>query len=157
DGGDPSKIKFNEMPFPDMEAQLERGNTDAVWLPEPFLSRALANKDYKLVGYPNQKALPGLPTMVTFTSGSSADQNPEVVADFKAAVTEALSQAEENPDDVRAILPKFMGMDEAVAKNLKMESFNGEVPTAVLEDLGALMLKYEVVGQQPDVAAMTVK
>ncbi|NKX54671.1 ABC transporter substrate-binding protein [Arthrobacter mobilis] len=157
DGGDPSKLKFSEMPFPDMEAQLERGNVDAIWLPEPFLSRALANKENKLVGYPNQKALPGLPTMVTFTSGSYAEQNPEVVADFKAAVAETLAQAEENPDEVRAILPKFMGMDEAVAKGLKMETFDAQVPTQVLSDMSELMLKYEYVSKQPDVEAMTVK
>ncbi|EMY33534.1 NMT1/THI5 like domain-containing protein [Arthrobacter crystallopoietes BAB-32] len=157
DGGDPQALKFSEMPFPDMEAQLERGNVDAVWLPEPFLSKALANEDYKLVGYPNQKALPGLPTMVTFTSGSYASENPEIVADFKAAVTEALEAAEADPEGVRAVLPEFMGMDEAVAKGLKMETFDGEVPTEVLSDMGELMLKYEYVEKAPDVAAMTVQ
>jgi NitT/TauT family transport system substrate-binding protein len=157
DGGDPSALKFSEMPFPDMEAQLERGNVDAIWIPEPFQSRALANENYKLVGYPNQKALPGLPTMVTFTSGSYAEENPEIVADFKAAVTETLAAAEADPEGVRAVLPKFMGMDEAVAKDLKMETFDGEVPTQVLSDMGELMVKYEYVDSAPDVAAMTVQ
>ncbi|MFD1211968.1 ABC transporter substrate-binding protein [Arthrobacter sp. GCM10027362] len=157
DGADPSKLKFNEMPFQDMEAQLERGNTDAVWLPEPFLSRALADKDNKLVGYPNQEALPGLPTMVTFSSGQYIKDNPEVVADFKAAVTEVLEQAEKNPDAVRAILPKFMNMPPEVAKNLKMETFDPEVRTQVLQDMGRLMVEYKFVDKQPDVAAMTVK
>ncbi|MCW2133756.1 ABC transporter substrate-binding protein [Arthrobacter sp. VKM Ac-2550] len=157
DGGDPSALKFSEMPFPDMEAQLERGNVDAIWIPEPFQSRALANENYKLVGYPNQKALPGLPTMVTFTSGSYAEENPEIVADFKAAVTETLAAAEADPEGVRAVLPKFMGMDEAVAKDLKMETFDGEVPTQVLSDMGELMVKYEYVDSAPDVDAMTVQ
>jgi NitT/TauT family transport system substrate-binding protein len=157
DGGDPSALKFNEMPFQDMEAQLERGNTDAVWLPEPFLSRALANNDYALVGYPNQTALPGLPTMVTFSSGNFAKDNPEVVADFKAAMEETLSKAEADGDAVRALLPKFMGMDASVAKNLKMENFDSEVKTEVLQDLGQLMVEYKFVDKQPDVAAMTVK
>ena len=157
DGGDPSALKFNEMPFPDMEAQLERGNTDAIWIPEPFLSRALANDEYKLVGYPNQKAIPGMPTMVTFTSGGFAEENPEIVADFKAAVTETLAAAEEDPDAVRAILPEFMGMDAAVAEKLKMEAFNGEIPAEQLQKMGELMLKYEFVDKAPDVAAMTVQ
>jgi NitT/TauT family transport system substrate-binding protein len=157
DGADPAKLKFNEMPFPDMEAQLERGNTDAIWLPEPFLSKALANKDYKLVGYPNQTALPGLPTMVTFSAGNFVNDNPEVVADFKAAVSETLQQAEKNPDAVRGILPKFMNMPAEVAKNLKMETFDPEVRTQVLQDMGKLMVEYKFVESEPDVAAMTVK
>jgi NitT/TauT family transport system substrate-binding protein len=156
DGADPSKLKFSEMPFPDMEAQLERGNVDAIWVPEPFQSKALANDDYKLLGYPNQKTLPGLPTMVTFTSGSYAEQNPEIVADFKAAVSETLKDAEANNDGVRAVLPEFMGMPEEVAKNLKMEVFDGEVRTQVLSDMGELMVKYKYVDNQPDVPAMTV-
>ncbi|MDJ0351006.1 ABC transporter substrate-binding protein [Cryobacterium sp. PH29-G1] len=154
DGGDPSLIKFNEMPFPDMEAQLAAGNTDAIWVPEPFLSKALASADFKLIGYPNQQALPGLPTMVTFTSAKYATNNAETLAKFRDAVDETLKLAEANPDDVRATLPAFMGMDAAVAAKLKMETFDGEVPEAVLADLGELMQKYNVVTNAPDVAAM---
>lgn len=50
-----------------------------------------------------------------------------------------------------------MNMDAGVAKNLKMESFNAEVPTKVLSDLGSLMVKYKNVEKQPDVAGTTVK
>ncbi|KAD4060018.1 thiamine biosynthesis protein [Arthrobacter yangruifuii] len=157
DGADPEKIKFNELPFPDMEAQLEMGNTDAIWLPEPFLSRALANPDYALVGYPNQEAVPGMPTMVTFTSGRYADENPDTVKAFKEAVTETLTQAQANVDDVRATLPAFMGMDAAVAEKLNMEEFDGELRSDQLDDMGALMLKYEFVAKEPDVDAMTVQ
>ena len=31
DGGDPSKIQFVELPFPEMPAQLAAGNVDAAW------------------------------------------------------------------------------------------------------------------------------
>ncbi|WP_336714021.1 ABC transporter substrate-binding protein [Arthrobacter sp. USHLN218] len=157
DGGDPKALKFSEMPFPDMEAQLERGNVDAIWIPEPFQTKALANTDYKLLGYPNQKALPGLPTMVTFTSGGYASENPGIVADFKAAVTETLAAAEADPEGVRAVLPDFMGMDESVAKGLKMETFDAELPAEVLSDMGKLTVKYGYVEKDPDVAAMTVQ
>lgn len=157
DGANPENINFNELPFPDMEAQLEQGNTDAIWLPEPFLSRALANPDNVLVGHPNQEAIPGMPTMVTFTSGRFAEENPETVTAFQDAVTETLTQAQANTDEVRATLPAFMGMDPAVAEGLPMEEFDGELRTEQLEDLGGLMLKYEFVSKEPDVAAMTVQ
>lgn len=154
DGGDAALLKFNEMPFPDMEAQLAASNTDAIWLPEPFLSKALASSEFKLIGYPNQQALPGLPTMVTFTSAKYASANADIVTQFRDAVTETLTLAEENPDDLRATLPAFMGMDAAVAEGLKMETFEAEVPADVLADLGKLMQKYEIVGTEPDVTAM---
>ena len=157
DGGDPSALKFSEMPFPDMEAQLERKNMDAVWLPEPFLSKALANPENKLIGYPNQKAIPGLPTMVSFTSGKFAEEKPEVVADFKAAMTETLAAAEADQAGAKALLPAFMKMDAKVAENLKMETWDGAVPAEQLTKLAELAAKHTFLSKAPDIAALTVK
>ncbi|MFL4476213.1 ABC transporter substrate-binding protein [Paeniglutamicibacter sp. MACA_103] len=157
DGGDAGALKFSEMPFPDMEAQLDRGNMDAVWLPEPFLSKALANPDNELLGYPNQKAIPGLPTMVSFTSGKYAQENPEVVADFKAAMTETLAAAEGDQAGAKDMLPEFMKMDPKVAENLKMETWDGVVPSEQLAKLAELAAQLGFLSKTPDVEAMTIK
>ena len=156
-GADPTQIKFSEMPFPDMEAQLELGNTDAIWIPEPFLSKALANPENVLVGYSNQEVVPGMPTMVTFTSGGYAEQNPETVSKFKDAMEELLTQAEANIDDVKATLPAFMNMPADVAAKLKMEQYDPELRTEQLTSLGELMLKYKFVENAPNLDAMTVQ
>lgn len=156
DGGDASALEFSEMPFPDMEAQLERGNTDAIWIPEPFLSKALADPANKLLGYPNQKAVPGLPTMVTFTSGAYATENPETVDKFREAMTEVLTEAEANQDEAKALLPDFMGMDAEVAEGLKMETWSAEVPTEQLTQMGGLTVKYEFLSQEPDLTQIVV-
>lgn len=155
-GGDPNAVQFLELPFQDMGAQLAQGNVDAVWVPEPFLSKLLADGN-KLVTYNNQAALPGLPTMVTFTSGNYAQQNPEVVKDFKDAMTETLSVAQSNPDKVRALLPAFMKMPENVAKTLRLEKFDGAVDEPTLTKLGALMAKYKIVPSEPDVSGTILK
>lgn len=155
-GGDPNAVKFLELPFQDMGAQLAQGNADAVWVPEPFLSKLLSEGN-KLVTYNNQAAIPGLPTLVTFTSGNYAQQNPQVVADFRAAMTETLALAQSNPDKVRALLPAFMKMPEAVAKNLRLEAFNGQIDETTLGKLGDLMAKYGVTPSKPDVAGTILK
>ncbi|WP_024364956.1 ABC transporter substrate-binding protein [Arthrobacter sp. TB 26] len=155
-GGDPNAVKFLELPFQDMGAQLAQGNVDAVWVPEPFLSKLLGEGN-KLVTYNNQEALPGLPTMVTFTSGSYAQQNPQVVADFKAAMTETLALAQSNPDKVRALLPAFMTMPEAVASKLRLEEFDGKLNEPILVKLGELMATYGIVPSTPDVSGTILK
>ena len=43
-GADPSKVKFFELPFPDMNTALERGTIAAALQGEPFLSAAKANQ-----------------------------------------------------------------------------------------------------------------
>ncbi|AOT04997.1 ABC transporter substrate-binding protein [Arthrobacter sp. U41] len=155
-GGDPGAVQFLELPFQDMAAQLAQGNVDAVWVPQPFLSRLLAEGN-RLVTYNNQEALPGLPTMVTFTSGNYAQQNPQVVSDFKAAMTETLALAQSNPDKVRALLPTFMKMPEAVAKELRLEEFDGKLDEPILGELGELMAKYGIVPSTPDVSGTILK
>ena len=128
-GGDPAAVNFSEMPFQHMEAQLERGNTDAIWTPEPFLSRALANEDNQLVGYSFQDAIPGMPTMVTFTSGTFA---------------------QENPDEAKAMLTEFINLPEEAAKNLRMEELSGEIRKEQIEQSGRLMVKFGFISKDPD-------
>jgi len=40
-GGDPSRIKYVEVPFPDMIAAVEAGRVDAAWVVEPFASQGI--------------------------------------------------------------------------------------------------------------------
>ena len=157
DGANPEDLKFSEMPFPDMEAQLDRGNVDAIWVPEPFLSRALANKDNELVGYPNQDAIVGMPTMVSFTSGKFAAENPEVITNWKAAMAEVLDAAEGDPDAARAMLPDFINMDAKVAEGLVMETWNAETPIPELTKLGDLAAKFGFLDKAPDMDQLVIK
>jgi NitT/TauT family transport system substrate-binding protein len=156
-GADPEGLEFNEMPFPDMPAQLEQGNVDAIWVPEPFLTNVLADEANTLVGYSFQDAIPGMPTMVTFTSGGYAEENPEIVADFAAAMTEALAASEEDPEGTRALLPEFIDLPEEVAQNLKMEELSGEIRTDQLNKTAELAVKYGFIGEAPDPASLYIQ
>ncbi|WP_404289066.1 ABC transporter substrate-binding protein [Glutamicibacter arilaitensis] len=156
-GAEPKDLKFSEMPFPDMEAQLDRGNVDAMWTPEPFLSRALANEDNVLLGYPNQEAIVGMPTMVSFTSGKFAEENPEVISSWKAAMGEILPASQSDPDSARAMLPEFINMDAEVAKGLAMETWEAETPVKELTELGDLAAKFGFLEKAPDINSLIIK
>src|SRR5690625_2648797 len=127
DGADPQALEFSEIAFPDMPAQLERGNTDAVWIPEPFLSGLLADEENELIGYSFQENDPGMATMVTFTSGDLAEEDPEMVADFGEAMTAALAAAEEDQEGSRELLVEFLEISDEDAQNLVMERLSGDI------------------------------
>ena len=148
-GGDPGAVNFVEMPFQDMTAQLERGEIDAAWVPEPFLTQLINGEQTELVGYNYQDTVPGLDTMVTFSSQQFVEENPDVVEDYEAAMTEALEFAEENPDRVRETIVSFLDMPEEVATNLRLEEFNAEVDREELEMLAQLMQEYGVIENEP--------
>lgn len=151
DGGDPSSVEYIEIAFPDALAQLDSGNVDAVWVPEPFLGAALADPDtYSVVGSPNQATIPGLPTMVTFTSGALADADPELVEQWRGAVTDVLAATEEDPEGFAQTIASFTGMPEASAMELRLERLSGELDPQLIADLSDLAQKWEFVTNEPD-------
>lgn len=155
-GADPAKIAFNEMPFPDMLAQLEQGNVDAVWLPEPFMSQALADPENVVVGYPNQEVMDGMPLTIAFTSESIAEESPELVAAFRDALTESAERAAQDEDGVRAMLPEFLKMDEETAQTIQLEPAHTDLPVEKMQRIYDLMLKYDMADNPLDVESLYV-
>lgn len=156
DGGDPDSIEFIEIAFPDALAQLDSNNVDAVWIPEPFLSAAIASPDkYTVLGYPNQNTIPGLPTMVTFTSGQVADDT-ELIEKWRAAINDTLDAANADREGFGATIAGFTGMPEAVATDLRLERLSGELDRQVLVDLSDLAVEYGFIETEPDIEAIMI-
>lgn len=150
DGGDPSAVDLTEVDFPDMEAQLDRGNIDAAWLPEPFLNQTLSNDDFELLGQPNQEVIPGLPTMISFTSGNYAEENPEAVERFQEAMDDVLVQAKEDDGGTADALATFLDMPEDSAADVRMEEFDSDPRIDQLSTMADLMVDYNFIDEQID-------
>ncbi|WP_261167364.1 ABC transporter substrate-binding protein [Microbacterium sp. Marseille-Q6965] len=156
DGGDPDAVKFSEIAFPDALAQLDAGNVDAVWIPEPFLGGALGQpEEYTVVGYPNQNSLPGLPTMVTFASGAVADDT-ETLEKWRAAIVDVLETVTDDPEGFAAVIAEFTGMPEAAAMELRLERLSGELDPQLIVDLSALAAEYGFIESEPDLDVVIV-
>ncbi|TRW45681.1 ABC transporter substrate-binding protein [Georgenia yuyongxinii] len=153
-GGDPEAVEFIEVPFQDSLPQLDSGNLDAAWLVEPFLSMALAD-GHRVVSYLYQEAIPGgQPTMIAYTSARYAEENPEIVADFQAALAESLEFVETDPESLRAVLPDFMGMPKEVAAMIPLDRFDAELNRDAMEAIAELMARHGLSDEQPDVSAV---
>lgn len=151
DGGDPDAVNFSEIAFPDALAQLDAGNVDAVWIPEPFLGGALTQpEEYTVVGYPNQNSLPGLPTMVTFASGAVVEDT-ETLEKWRSAITDVLETVNGDPEGFAAVIAEFTGMPEATALELRLERLSGELDPQVITDLSALAAEYGFIESEPDI------
>ncbi len=149
-GGDPKKVQFVEMGFPQMEAALKAGQVDAVWTPEPFLT-IIRDAGYEVVGFPGVESVKGHPTMMFFTSGSTIDKKPDMVANMQAAMDEAMDYASEHPDELRTVAAEKLKMDPALAKKVVLEEFGGPVRRDTVEQTGALMVKYGFIQKEADV------
>ncbi len=150
DGGDPSAVKFVELPFPNMQAALEAGQVDAVWTPEPFMS-IIDQGGAKILTHVGKDTITGHPTMMYFTSGNLTKSDPELVATMKKAINEAMDYAQANPDEVRQAAVDKLNVNPELAKTMILEDFGGPVRTDEVKAMGDLMTKFKFVDNPADV------
>ncbi|GIJ27368.1 sulfonate ABC transporter substrate-binding protein [Micromonospora qiuiae] len=151
DGGDPSTIKFVEVGFPDAPAQLEAGNIDAAWVPEPFVTQLKSRGDTFIVA-PYQAVVPGLTTLTTFTTTKKAESDAKLVDDFTAAMKETLTWAEDSANEtaVRQAIKDNLQLPEPVADSVKLPVFSWDLDRGSLQALAELAQKYKVLDKQPN-------
>jgi NitT/TauT family transport system substrate-binding protein len=149
DGGDPSTIKFVEVAFPDVPAQLEAGTMDAAWAPDPFRAMILGSGGTSVV-QPYQATIPGLTVLTNITTQKLLDEKPELVAAYSAAMSEALDWASSNEDAVRAAIAKNLKIPEEAAAGITLPTFTWDLGDAGIKDLGALALGFGYIDSEPD-------
>jgi NitT/TauT family transport system substrate-binding protein len=151
DGGDASTIEFVEVIFPEAQAQLEAGNIDAAWVPQPFLNM-IVGAGGNLVMYNYQETLPGLPTLVIMATEGTVQNDPELVEAVREAFAAAFAWAADNDDAVRQALVDNLSIPEPAAAGLPLPEFTTELDTGLLQQLADLAAEYGFFDTAPDVS-----
>ncbi|HEY0000240.1 MAG TPA: ABC transporter substrate-binding protein [Actinoplanes sp.] len=152
-GGDPSKIQYVELAFPDIAAAVAKGDVDAGQVVEPFLTIATGQGDRQVVSNYAGTA-PGLTVGMYFTSQEYATKNPKAVNGFTAAMAKSMEYATSHPDDARAILNEYTKIDPAVQKSLILPKWPATVDRASVQTLADLATKDGLLTKQPDLNAL---
>jgi len=153
-GGDPSTIEFVEVSFPDAQAQLEGGNIDAAWVPDPFMSIITGPGGGNLVMHPYQVTIPGLTVLTNITTQALVDSDPQLVADYSAAMAEALDWAMDNEDAVRAAIAENLGIPAEAAAGITLPVFTFQITVGDLEALASLAVEFGVLDSMPDLGRL---
>ncbi|WP_338895290.1 ABC transporter substrate-binding protein [Streptomyces sp. TG1A-60] len=154
DGGDPSEVKFVEMPFDQMPAALDGGQVDAAWMGEPAMTIA-KSQGARVVAWPFVETDPELTVATYFTSAKLLQENPDLVRKFSEAMTESLKYASEHPDEARQILTTYTKIKGDVLKNLTLPGWPAQIDMASLEKLASLGEKDGIFGgTKPDLDAL---
>jgi NitT/TauT family transport system substrate-binding protein len=139
DGGDPSKVKFVEIGFPDMAAALDAGRVQAMFVVEPFVASALA-KGWKQIGSfaavnPNQMI------SAYFTSQQLIGEKADLVKRFTAAMKESLAYADAHPDEVRQIVTTYTTIKAETAAAMTLPKYAAEIDKASMDSMANLMVQ----------------
>ena len=78
-GGDVNKITYREVPIPSMLDALKTKQVDAALVLDPFMTIALNDPAYAVMGWPSSMVMPHMPSSLWVTSGQIADTKPDQI------------------------------------------------------------------------------
>ncbi|MBK6872183.1 MAG: ABC transporter substrate-binding protein [Kineosporiaceae bacterium] len=152
-GGDPAKVTFVEMPFPDMPAQLAAGTIDAAWEAEPFRTQIVAAGGRILFDNLTE-TYPTLQISHYFTSAQTKQKNPAMVTAFVTAINESMTYAAAHPDEVRAVLATYTKISPDVAAKMSLPDWPTAIDRDSLTAVGTAARTYGTLTKDPDVAGL---
>ncbi len=153
DGGDPSQVKFTELPFPEQVGALQAGRVDAIFVVEPFQQAALA-AGMKKIASSYVDAAPNLTVALYFTSTKLIGENPDLVARFTEAMKESLAYADAHGDEVRDIIGTYTKIEEPVRAKMTLPKWPAEINTASIDALATAAVTDGLLTEKPDVAGL---
>lgn len=144
-GVDLSKVKFIEIPFPEMTPALRASRIDAVWVNEPYQTFALNDGD-RILFKNYEEYDPKLTIAVYFTTRQYAEQHPDIIARFSRAMAKSMNFAATHPSDVRSILLTYTELEPKLAGSISINGWGTTINLASIERLQAAMVRF---GQLP--------
>jgi NitT/TauT family transport system substrate-binding protein len=154
--GDPNAVEYVELPFPDMVAALERGDVDAIFGVEPFVTLARQQLDAVEVANPYGGRLEGFPVAGFQAATQFTEQNPNTIAAFQRAMVRASQLAADDPDRVVQILPEYTELTPELAATLTQPEYVSEIDVSQLQRVVDLMVEFELLEEAPDVASLVI-
>ncbi|NRQ32237.1 ABC transporter substrate-binding protein [Nonomuraea sp. NN258] len=149
-GGDPTRIDFVELPFPDAPAALQNGRVDAIWVVEPFVSQAIS-QGARPVAWNFADAAPDLTVAMYFTTGKTDEG---LTKRFTAAMRKSLEYADTHPDEVREILKTYTKIAPEVIAKINLPKWPAAVNKASVQTVADLALADGVLKEKIDVSAL---
>jgi NitT/TauT family transport system substrate-binding protein len=150
DGGDPEKVNFTVLPFPDQPAALQNGQVDAIFVVEPFQQAAIAQGARKIASSYVDVAK-NLCVALYFTSEDLLAQNPDLVKRFTAAMQESLSYANDNPDEAREIIGTYTKIAPDIIQKATLPKWPADINRESVETLARLAKQDQTLTNPVDV------
>jgi NitT/TauT family transport system substrate-binding protein len=148
-GVDFGSVKYVEVPFPDMNAALDQGRVDAVWVVEPFVTQG-KGMDHVPVLYPYEETEPNLTVATYFASRQYIEENGDVVDRFVRAMDKSLEYAQSNPDEVRQIVLDYTEIPPPAAEAMTLPQWTADLGLPTIEKTAQLAQEYGFVEEEPN-------
>ncbi len=142
-GGDPQKVDFVEVPFPQMVDALQQGRVDAAFLVQPFISAGLTTGKFEAIGWPYIEVMPGAPVSEWVATSSFIKKNGPLAEKFARALNRASDWIDENEgaDEWIKLVSAYTKIKPEIIKSSAAPAFIKTLDPAQIKRLIALMQK----------------
>ncbi|WP_068921769.1 ABC transporter substrate-binding protein [Planobispora rosea] len=147
-------VKFVEMPLPNMAAALQKGDIDAAWTTEPFLTGAQKGIGAKKIADTMTGPMDGFPIAGFAVTAEFAEKNPKSLAAFQRAVAKAQQLAAADRKAVEKVLPTYTKIDAATAAVIKLGTFPTAMDPQRLQRVADVMLQQQYLKSSIDAATL---
>ena len=149
-GGNPEKVNFTVLPFPDQVPALQNGQVDAIFVVEPFQQAAIAQGARKIASSYVDVAK-DLCVALYFTSEELLAQNPDLVKRFTEAMQESLSYANGHPDEAREIIGTYTKIAPEIIAKATLPKWPPDINKKSIETIAELAKEDETLTNPVDV------
>lgn len=137
-----SDVKKIEVVFAEAGPAIARGTIDAALIAEPALSLGLKNDNLRVLADPNGDIAPRFLSGAWFTTRQFAQQNPDLMKRFAAAMYETARWANAHHDLSAQILAKYTKVDPEVARTMIRAEYADNTDLPEMQTLLDASVKY---------------
>ena len=144
EGVDVATLKLSEVPFPEMGPALEKGDVDAAFSIEPFVTQSVRD-GAEVLSYSYVETERGMQVGAYAAAVPYAEENADTIRRFQAAVRETAEYVTANEDEFRRYLSERAKIAPDLAKRIVLPRWTGEVDADSVQNTSDLMQRYGLV------------
>jgi NitT/TauT family transport system substrate-binding protein len=156
-GIDYKTINWVEIPFPNTAERMSKGDVDAAFMTEPFITQAAKTVGAVPVFDTATGPTANIPTAGYGVNAEFVQKYPKTLEAFQKVMQRATLEALADRSKIEPLLQEFSKIDADTAKLAKLLTFNSSIDPNRVQRVTDLMLEFGVIKERIDVASMVVK
>lgn len=156
-GGNPERLTFLEVPFPNQSDAVRGNQIDAGFTVEPFLSAGVASGVTEIVGWPYDRIMKRVPISQFASTKTYIQHNPDVIERWVRAYNKGIDWVNRNrgSDDWLKLVAAHTRLTPDQIRNIAIPVWDKTVDPAAVEKMVAVMRKHGLLeGVNVDVKGM---
>jgi NitT/TauT family transport system substrate-binding protein len=158
-GGDANKVTYREVPVPSMLDALKSGQVDAALVLDPFMTIAMHDPNYALMGWPSSMVMPNMPSSLWVTSGQTADTKTDQVRAYVRGFMKGVAwyNSHLGTPEFFDLVASYSKTDVALLQKMYAAKQPTEISTPVMKQLVSVVKEYGLLKTDLDIESKIFK